>query len=445
MRRSIALCSFVLASVLAGSWAVAGAGDGDAASSRTASRPDTPAETQRRSDPGRPDHSLRPTSDDDDGDGVEVLTEDGPRLNDLQARGTHNSTHLDPKGVITDGAPFNWGYSHRTLTGQLEEQGVRQVEIDIHYNWAKDDFDVYHVWFGDDRATCDTLTGCLAELRAWCDEHQAGVPLMVLVEPKDGGLPYSAAGGSTDPEAHLPEDGDPFTRPFDAAAYDRLDEVLLEAFDGPMHDGGRVITPDDVTAPGQDLRTSITTGGWPLLESVRGHVLYVVDGPDHAEPYSQGWTSLAGRAMFVQAADDAPVAAFVSRDGARLDGETKYDRMARLVAQGFMVRDLTSPDEFDAALAAGAHYLSTDFPEQLQFDDPTSPVRCNPVVILATGRPCTATALETHVPHGYAVPPDPEDSEQQVVADRVDRLVIGSAESLQALATAPSGSRTPLP
>ena len=438
MRRSMLLCSFVTAAALFGATLAAGAG-------APASTPAAPAQDRadrRPTAPGPPDHAAapdqpgRPTTPDDDG-GDDDPVADGPRLNDVQARGTHNSTHLDPKGVITDGAPFNWGYSHRTLTAQLEEQGVRQVEIDIHYNWAKDDFDVYHVWFGDDRVTCDTLSGCLGELRAWSDGHPDSVPLMVLIEPKDGGAPYSLAEGSTDPEAHLPEDGDPFTRPFDAAAYDRLDEVLLEAFDGPMSDGGRVVTPDDVTAPGLDLRTTITTTGWPLLDEVRGHVLYVVDGPDHAAPYSNQWTSLAGRAMFVQAADDAPVAAFVGRDGARLEGETKYDRMARLVAQGFMVRDLTSPGDFAAALAAGAHYLSTDYPEQLEFDDPDSPVRCNPVVIAVTGRSCTATALETHVAHGYPVPPDPEDTEQQVVADKVDRLVIGSVESAEALLPTP--------
>lgn len=371
---------------------------------------------------------------------------EGPRINDVQARGTHNSTHLDPHGVITDGAPFNWGYSHRNLTAQYEEQGVRQVEIDIHYNWAKDDFDVYHVWFGDDRATCDTLSGCLGEIRAWSDDHPSSVPLMILIEPKDSGLPWSARGASTDYEAHLPEDGDPFTRPLDEHAYQRLDQILLESFGGRVADGGRVLTPDDVMhGEAATLRDSILTHGWPTVDESRGQVLFVVDGPDHAEPYSHGWEHLAGRTMFVQAEADLPVAAFVSRDGERLDGESKYDRMRRLVAAGFMVRDLTSPDRFEEALAAGAHYLSTDFPDQLVFDDPDSPVRCNPVALAGTGRTCTATGLEEHVPHGYDVPDDPPDTEQQAALDKVDRLVVGSVESAVALATAEPGSRSPLP
>lgn len=435
MKRLVLLALVAISLVIASTVAAAGPGNGNG----NGGRPDGDPPGHAMRDEKRPDHAGGPggrhddgTDDEDDGD--DGTDEDAIRFNDIQARGTHNSTHLDPKGVVTDGAPFGWGYSHRTLTAQLEEQGVRQVELDVHYNWAKDDFDVYHVWFGDDRVTCDTLTGCLAEMRAWSDDHPGSAPLMALIEPKDGGAPYSFADGSTDPEAHLPEDGDPFTRPFDAHAYQRLDEVLLESFGGSVADGGRVLTPDDVTAPGMDLRTSITTVGWPAINDLRQHIVFVVDGGDHADPYSAGYTSLAGRAMFVQADDQSPVAAFVGRDGTRLPGETKYGRMARLVSQGFMIRDLTSPDEFEQALAAGAHFLSTDFPEQLDFGDAGAPMRCNPVVIAATGRTCTARAIESHDPHGYPVPPDPSDEYDQVIADKVDRLVIASAESVAALA-----------
>lgn len=381
-----------------------------------------------------PGHAGRPEDPGTPGDDEEPA--DGLRLNHLQARGTHNSTHLDPKGVVTDDAPFGWGYSHRTLEGQLEEQGVRQVEIDVHYNWAKDDFDVYHVWFGDDRATCDTLSGCLGELRRWSDAHPHSAPLMVMIEPKDAGLPYSATEGSTDPEDHLPEDGDPFTRPFDDHAYDRLDEVLAASFDGSVADGGRVLTPDDATAAGMTLRETITTLGWPLLDVVRGRVMFVLDGPDHAEPYSDGYTTLADRVMFVQAGEHDPVAAFVSRFAQ--GGEGKYERISRLVAAGFMVRDLT--EDFGTAKAAGVHFISTDHPEQLHLSD-DGPARCNPVT--TTASTCQDAQIETHVGHGYPVPEDPADGYDQVAADKVDRLVVGSVESAAALAGAPPGERTP--
>lgn len=374
----------------------------------------------RPEEPGKPPWAGPPVADPDpDPDEHEAL-----RLNHVQSRGTHNSTHRDPKGVITDHPTFGWAYSHRTLTAQLEEQAVRQVELDVHWNWAKDDFDVYHVWFGDDRSTCDTLTACLDELRAWSDDHPGHGPLMVLVEPKDGM-----------PPTDLPEDGDPFTKRFDDRGYARLDEVIRASWPD------RVVTPDAVTTPGKTLRASVTEDGWPLLDAVRQHALFVVDGDADGAAYSAGWTSLAGRTMFVQAPDDAPVAAFVGRDGARLPGEGKYDRMRRLVAAGFLVRDLAGPDGFEAAKAGGAHFISTDFPDELALsDDPAAPSRCNPVT---APDGCTDLAIETHEPHGYDVPPDPTDSYDQVVADKVDRLVVGSAESAAALATAEPGSRTP--
>lgn len=357
---------------------------------------------------------------------------DGLRLNDVQARGTHNSYHRDPKFPGREAGPLGWDYSRAPLPQQFEDQGVRQIELDIHYNWARDDFEVYHAWFADDRTTCELLSECLAQIRAWSDAHPTAHPVAVLIEPKDAGPPKNT---------ELPEDGDPFTRPFGAAEYEKLDSVLFSAFGGSLADGGRVITPDDLTTSGKNLRDSITQDGWPLLEDVRGDVLYLLDGSDHAEPYSDGWTTLAGRAMFVQAEPDQAVAAFVGRDGARLAGESKYDRMSRLVAQGFMIRDLTSPSEFDAAKAAGAHFLSTDFPEQLTLSaDPDAPSRCNPVTTAA--RACDDLSIETHAhAAGYEPPSDTtSDGTDQVLYEKADRLVVRSVEAAAEFLGLPSGS-----
>ncbi|HUF34152.1 MAG TPA: Ca2+-dependent phosphoinositide-specific phospholipase C, partial [Acidimicrobiales bacterium] len=67
------------------------------------------------------------------------------RMNHVQARGTHNSYHRDPMFPGREHSEIGWDYSHRPLAHQLEHQGVRQVELDIHYNWVRDDFEVYHV------------------------------------------------------------------------------------------------------------------------------------------------------------------------------------------------------------------------------------------------------------------------------------------------------------
>jgi hypothetical protein len=339
------------------------------------------------------------------------------RLNDLQARGTHNSYHRTA-GYPGAEAP-GWDYSHAPLDVQFEEQGVRQIELDLHYNAARREFEVYHAWLGDDRTTCDPLAECLAQIKAWSDAHRAHHPILVLIEPKDAGPPKNT---------ELPEDGDPFTLPFTEAEYARLDAQLIEALGAD-----RVLTPGDVTRRGLSLRESIARFGWPRLDAVRGQVLFLVDGDDHAAPYSRGWTSLAGRSMFVQAEADSPVAAFVGRDGARLAGEDKYARMARLVAAGFMVRDLTSPGEFAAAKAAGAQFLSTDEPSELELSgDPAAPSRCNPVTAPAS---CTARAIETHLGGDWESSAEPSDAMDQVLVDKVDRVGCGTVRSTATLAT----------
>lgn len=170
---------------------------------------------------------------------------------------------------------------------------------------------------------------------------------------------------------------------------------------------------------------------------MRGQVLYVIDGDADGERYSADWTSLAGRSAFVQAEGDKAVAAFVSRDGARLPGEGKYDRMRRLVAQGFMVRDYVSPSEFAASMAGGAHFLSTDDHDQLVLsEDPDAPSRCNPVT---AEDGCQDARIEWHRAGGLTIPADPSDDLGTVAAEKADRLAIHSAESASAYAkrTAP--------
>ena len=345
-----------------------------------------------------------------------AAAQDGLRVNDLQARGTHNSFHRDP-GFPGSDVP-GWGYSHAPIDHQFQRGGVRQIELDVHYNAARDEFEVYHAWFGDDRTTCDPLAHCLSLIRAFSEAHPGHHPILVLVEFKDNGPPKNT---------ELPEDGDPFTEPFTAATYDKLDAALADGLGAE-----RLLTPDDVTVPGLDLRTSITTRGWPLLKQARGTVLTAVDGDDHAAAYSRGWTSLAGRSLFVQAEGDKPVAAFVSRDGARLPGEDKYARMRRLVGEGFLVRDYSGPGSFEAAKAAGAHFISSDEPEQLVLsDDPLAPSRCNPVTAPAV---CADREIETHDPSDWEpVSPEPDDSTAAVAREKVERLGCGTARSALAL------------
>jgi hypothetical protein len=338
-------------------------------------------------------------------------------LDQVQARGTHNSYKLDPRWPGRELLGFD--YQHQRLSRQLEEQDVRQVEIDVHWNWARGEFEVYHAWLGDDHTTCHRLTDCLAEIRWWSQLRPGHHPIMLLIEPKDGGPPRNTS---------EPADGDPFTHPIGEREYRELDRVLREAFDGSLSEGGRVLTPDDVTAPGVSLRGSIVERGWPRVDDLRGTVLYVIDGHEHGRDYSRGWTSLEGRTAFVQAEPFQDVAAFVSRDGHRLPGEGKYDRIRRLVADGFLVRDLAGPSGFEAAKAAGVHFISSDFPEELALSEhPHAPSRCNPVT--ATAR-CRDLQVERRAKDAIELPDEPDESQLEVLAGQVvDRLARRSVES----------------
>jgi len=83
------------------------------------------------------------------GDGPVRYRLDGElRLNQVQARGTHNSYHLEPADPVDE----SHRYSHLPLGRQLAELGVRQVELDLHLRTGVG-FEVFHLPGGVDEET----------------------------------------------------------------------------------------------------------------------------------------------------------------------------------------------------------------------------------------------------------------------------------------------------
>jgi hypothetical protein len=327
------------------------------------------------------------------------------RINHIQARGTHNSYHRNPMWP----QPTDWHYSHLPLEAQFEHQGVRQIELDIHYNWGRDDFEVYHVGI-DARTTCELLTECLDQVKRWSDARPHHHPILILIEPKDGGPPRDSG---------LPEDGSPLTHPIREPEYEKVDELIRSH---PIWE--RTLTPDDVTHPGRTLRESILTKGWPRIAEARGHVIFLVDGSNHGQAYSRNWTSLEGRTMFVQDNGTRATSAFVSRGGGT-------SRMAPLIRQGFMIRDLTGPSGFENSKAAGVQFISSDFPDELHLsDNEDAPSRCNPVSTEQV--PCEDHWLETKAtdPYPHEMPPEPEDTLAQSPIDHIDLMIVRGIESM---------------
>ena len=253
------------------------------------------------------------------------------RLNQLVVRGSHNSYHVAP-AVLYDPS---YAYTHAPLDVQLDEQGVRALELDVHWRPDRSGIEVYHLPFIDESTTCLRFVDCLATIAAWSDRHPAHLPIFVWIEVKDV---------------------------LDDHPFERLDEV-----DGDLRDafGNRLLTPDELQGEAPSVHAALASGGWPTLADARGRVIALLINSDdaHAASYTAGYTSLAGRAIFASATPaqlDDPWAA-VSDGGDR----------PRALAAGLLAAvntcsagesDTECDAELAAALVGGAQMLKDDFP-----------------------------------------------------------------------------------
>lgn len=294
------------------------------------------------------------------------------RLHHVQVKGTHNSYHVEPL------IPFDASheYTHAPLDVQLEEQGVRAFELDVHKGLGE--FEVYHISVIDSVSTCETLKACLGIMRAWSLAHVDHLPIVVWIEIKDstGGLPIGA--------------GD----------LDDLDDTIRGVLPPEQ-----LFTPDDLQGAYPSVRAALEAEGWPTLGELRGKFIVVLLNVEegHAEDYTDGYTSLAGRAMFARATPEQfglPWAAI-----AKLGIDDAEDIAAAHAGNMLIATNVCGAGDDDPecteammkAKSAGIHMLKDDFPAPvdgmtyfLDFPD-GNPARCNPV----TAPPkCTSVALE---------------------------------------------------
>ena len=316
-----------------------------------------------------------------------IATAGEPRLNQLQVIGTHNSYHIAPASAVLElikstGRRRAEGldYTHRPLAEQFSRLGIRQIELDVFAdpkgglfaepslrkvlrNRGKDPgpdpdsegrlrqpgLKVLHVQDVDFRTHASTFVDALGQIRAWSRANPRHVPILILVELKDEaifGLP---------------------TRPvkFGRAEVDGVDAEILSVFTRE-----EIVTPDRVRGRFATLSEAIRSGGWPVLDSVRGHVMFALDneGPVR-DLYLDGHSALRGRVMFATVAPSDPAAAWFKIN----DPIHDFDRIQQLVREGFLVRTRADADTRqaranditprDKALASGAQFVSTDYPE----------------------------------------------------------------------------------
>ncbi len=294
------------------------------------------------------------------------------RINQIQVKGTHNSYH-----VFTDEPQPVFGGDLAPLDVQADQQGVRQFEIDVHYDEERG-FVVYHTFFGDTGSNCELLTDCLQSLKDWSDMNPGHQVLFIFIEPKDDFEPLIM-------EQHC----------------DDLDQLILSVW--PQD---RLIRPDDVRKEYATLRAAIEADGWPSMAAGRDKAMFFYfDSGSYRDAYLDGHPNAEGRAMFPRADKDlsSPIGAFVNFD----DPLTDSDRIAEFAQAGFLIRTRTdvasqglsdgNEERVQAALSSAAQMISTDYPVMTDlfdyvFDIPDGqPSRCNPL-LASTG--CTPADVE---------------------------------------------------
>jgi hypothetical protein len=304
---------------------------------------------------------------------------DALRMNALQAIGTHNSYKMAiaPKEMALLRASAaktadTLDYSHVPLFEQLED-GARQLEIDVLYDpegglYANPVFrkivpdttpydlaplrgpglKVLHAQDVDYRSVCPLFTGCLAEIRAWSRAHPDHVPLLVIMNLKEGpvGIPGSAV-------APL----------FDAAGMDSIDAEIRSVFPE-----AELITPDKVQGRHASLKAAVAAGGWPKLKDARGKVMFALDAPpEQVARYRGARKVLEGRVAFVNTEERSPAAGYITLN----EPQELSERIRAAVKAGLIVRTRADADTFEAranttvrqqaAFASGAQYVSTDY------------------------------------------------------------------------------------
>jgi hypothetical protein len=310
----------------------------------------------------------------------------GVRMNQIQVIGTHNSYHqrahdslMKLIALYKPQAARDLDYGHPPLPVQLSEFGIRQLELDCYADpqggrfahplgpvaaaklgfapvpsndpngeLLKPGIKVMHIPHIDFGTSVLTLVDGLKEIRAWSLAHPHHIPIFILIELK----------GET-----LRPDFTPVL-PWRKPELAELEGDILSVF--PPN---AIIKPDDIRHGAQTLPEGLREHGWPLLDSVRGKVLFGLDNDGtERDLYLQGHPALEGRLLFVNVQKGSPALAWTEVN----DPIQDFAQIQMLVKDGFLVR--TRADEptetarandvrmRDHALASGAQFISTDFP-----------------------------------------------------------------------------------
>lgn len=277
---------------------------------------------------------------------VDGLSDEKPRMNQIQVIGTHNSYHIAPDPSMMeallslDKRVREWQYTHDPLDVQLTE-GLRSFELDLHP--SDQGYKILHVPLVDEGTHCLFFKDCLAVMLAWSQAHPEHVPVSVLLEFK---LEEAILSGETVCD-------DPVT------LIEALQNEILESM--PEE---KLLTPRTIHSGQGSLREVLEKEGWPHLERMLGKFFFILHDK---EALRNACESLSEETiLFVNSSPDRS-------DGAVIVVDDPFNQdIPQLLEKNMIVRvradsglRVDSPRALhkrDQALASGAHIVSTDFP-----------------------------------------------------------------------------------
>ena len=304
------------------------------------------------------------------------------KLTDLTYIGSHNSYKraLHPKLMrwlnrIDTKTAEALDYSHPPLTTQLN-LGLRLFELDIFYDpegnlyqdplgdaWLFRDesfstkhsqalqmpgFKVLHAQDVDFRSHCITLAECLSEMVRFSTENPSHVPIVITFNLKSQTI-------------ELP--GFTVPLPFNQTALKALQRTIID------HLGlGRIFRPTALQGRWTSLAAAVENNGWPLIETLRGNFLFVLDESEETlNPYSALLATPGPHIFFKTPPMGHPDAAILILN----DPIQQSATIRQAVNKGYLVRTRADADTLearkndstrrDAAFSSGAQLISTDY------------------------------------------------------------------------------------
>ena len=268
------------------------------------------------------------------------------KLNDIQILASHNSYKKKGSALgkffIGLGDSFEEAnalkYGYRNLTDQFDS-GIRSMEIDLRLR--KTSFVLTHVPLVDNSSVAPDFSMALEEIKLFSDNNPNHIPIIMLMEIKDDWMILDHALQQIGPEQ-----------------LETLDQLLMDKL------GDTLFKPSEMLETGKSIMETITTTGWPSVQSLLGKVIFVLHPGSFTTPYYELDQTLSTQAMFPGVYKDdvnQEYATFV------VHNDIDIPSISALVDQGFIVRTriddylIFEHDNYDNAILSGAQILSSDF------------------------------------------------------------------------------------